>query len=400
MNEPVETTPAPVVETPAAPKTFAERIQERAAQFRTAAPPDDPVVAPPDVNAEATPDPVASDVSGDELPPVEGAVKDANGKWRGPDGKFVAAKTDDVVPDEPTETPTEPVLFTLAGDKERGEDDLELDLTGLPSEAVERLNRIKNDGLRRVEYNKQKVALDRAQAELKTVETEIAVNPVGFVLDRLPPVVRKDIAEALFLEHYDELIERFAGYSQSDGDRKLALSKVRDGLREGSKRVEAISSHEQRAAQVMDAARALIPDTASDEDAQEFITDAALHFEALTRQGTDIRPDAVPDLLASRLRRYGFHGKSPSQSSASAKPPVPKLAVASPKGPDAQTLAEKAKAQQQRLKVSQQSRQNGAAVAPAGAGATPTTRIQPPKGQTIEERAAWVRKNGFAAAVS
>lgn len=405
MSDSVETV-APVTPASSSPdtpaKSFVERVRENAAKF--AAQQSDP---PPteqtttETPTEATTE-VASDVSGGEQPPVEGATKDASGRWRGPDGKFVSAAVDAGTPDagtegEESETLGEPVLFTLAGDKERGEDDLELDLTGLPPDAIDRLNRIKNDGMRRQEFNKQKAVVDQRLTELKAVETEIQVNPVGFVLDRLAPTIRRDVAKALVLEEWDTIIDELARYAESDGTRKLALSDVRDGLRQSREKVDAMSAHERRASDVMNATRGLIPETASEEDAQDFIVDAARLFEDMTRQGLSVEPEKVPEYLASRLRRYGFQ---PAPQASGSPTQIPKLAVASPKGPNAQQLAEKAKAQQQRLKVAQQSRTNGAAVAPAGAGATPTTRLQPPKGQTIEERAKWVRQHGFTPAAS
>jgi hypothetical protein len=124
----------------------------------------------------------------------------------------------------------EPKLFVLKGEEQRGETDLELDITGLPPEAVERLERLAKQGMRAAEHKQamQKVRTERA--DLDAVETEIRVDPEGFVLNRLAPATRQKIAETLLLENWDALAPTIEQLWEDDAGRTKRLGDTRKSI--------------------------------------------------------------------------------------------------------------------------------------------------------------------------
>lgn len=300
------------------------------------------------------------------------------------------------------------VRVTLPGDTQRDEEDLDIEVTD-PAIA-ERLARLKNDGMRRNEFQRRIGEVATRESKLKEVEVSMATNPVGFMLDRITPARQIEVARALMAQHFEALAPDIEKFWYDESERKLALADIKESTIEARRTTESEVQYQAQIQQVIQTVQGLIPDTANDADAEEFLRDSLLHLEALSRERKAVvNPAEVPTLLTSRLTRYGFPKTgtpapaktAPSVTPVAPSPAAPRVAVARPVGEDAKAIADRAKAAQQRQKIVRAQRANAAAVAPAGAGAMPVERPKPPKGADVKAASAWVRdkltSNGWGA---
>jgi hypothetical protein len=142
----------------------------------------------------------------------------------------------------------------------------------------------------------------------------------------------------------------------------------------------------------MGAVEALIPEDASDDRVEAFMEDAIGFLEVkASKEGPDVvNPANIKNLLETRLRLHGITGSAPDVSDGSGDgattPTTPKIVLK--KATEAE--ATKAATEGENLKT-RSGKSKSTVTAPAGGGAE-TTQFNPPKGQTIKERIAWLRK--------
>jgi hypothetical protein len=321
---------------------------------------------------------------------------------RNPDGTFApkepAAEVTDTPADAPpaTETPdpdappvvdAEPKVFTLKGEEQRGESDLELDVTGLPPEAVERLERLAKQGMRRAEFDHEmrKVRADRAN--LDAVETEISVDPEGFVLTRVHPSKRLAIGQALLLEQFDDLAPMIEVLWNDPRARFEKLDAIRSEIANRRGEVASNVQASRQAAEIRAVVSELIPDGVSDADAQEFFATSIALLQQRAMQDQSVTSKDVPTLLAAHRRRFFGAGEvtapPPSRPKLAVKPTPTPAAPASPAPTtvlSAEEVARRAKARQAAL-----------ATAPRGAGVGAVQREPGPANETIEQRSRRLR---------
>jgi hypothetical protein len=217
------------------------------------------------------------------------------------------------------------------------------------------------------------------------LETSPEAIVEGMAPDRQERVLRYLLASNF--EAFRPLIQQ---WWEDDVARRSSLVDMKDTVRSTREQGNRAAQAERRAAEIRLAVRELVPPTATDQDARDFFTDAINDLTRVAQERGDIDPAAVPDLLKARLARYwGQSAPAPSPDSRTAS-----VAVARPVGPNAEAIAQRAKAQVARTQAAQAARKVAAKVAPQGAGAVPVVvNNQPPKGQTIAERVAWAKAN-------
>lgn len=352
------------------------------------------------LRAQAATEPAAPVIPTEAPDTAPSPVPPTDGQPRNPDGTFApkqpaegeaadpAAAAPPADPDaadpnaapDPDPNAAEPRLFTLKGEEQRGEADLELDITGLPPEAVERLERLAKQGMRRAEFDQSMRKVRTERADLDAVETEITVDPTGFVLNRVPPVRRQELAQTLLIEQFEALAPMIQELWENPSLRYAKLDEVRQTVESRRTNVVATVQASREAAAVRAAVGELIPDTASEQDAQEFFASAIALLQPKALAGERVAPDTVPAMLDAHRRR--FFGAGPA--AAPTPPARPRLAVRTtptPTGPQATapTLTSDQVAAQIRA------RQAAAAVAPVGAGAAAVQQPGPAKDETIEQ---------------
>lgn len=319
--------------------------------------------------------------------PADGQPRNADGTFAPKDG---VAPVDPAAPDAPIDPNAPPVdgeakVFVLKGESQRGETDIELDVTGLPPEVLERLERSEKQGMKRAEYNTamQKVRTERA--DLDAVETEIRVDPAGFVLNRVAPADRAHVAETLLLEQWDHLAPLIEQLWTDDAGRMRSLGERQRAIGDRRNDVVATVQASRDAANVRAAVSEMIPDNVQDDEASQFFTTAIALLQNKAVSGERITPADVPTLLAAHRRRFFGAADVP----ATTPPARPKLAVrttpsqtpapAAPKSSPSPVLTQADVTRQI------QARNAALAVAPQGAGAAAVQRPGGPPGETVEQ---------------
>lgn len=367
------------------------------------------VLTPVEAAAIATPVPVAADDASADIAAASRALREkALAQPRNPDGTFTtpegtapvveAAPADaEAVPQAdgapadapaPETTPeAEPKVFVLKGEAQRGEQDIELDITGLPPEVVERLERSEKQGMRRKEFDGAMQKVNKLQADLDAVETEIAVDSTGFVLNHVPSAKRGDLAQALIVEHLDELRPVISAIWDDEAARLRLLSDIRNGVQSRRTEVTTTVQGARAAAALRGAIGALVPDSADDGLAGEFFQTSVALVQAKLAQNQILTPEQLPEFLAAHRRRFfGADGE------AAPTPPVrPKLAV-KPKPPTAAAgTSPTTVLSQDAVKAQMAARTAALATAKQGAGAAAVQRPGPGPNATIEEASAFLR---------
>jgi hypothetical protein len=291
--------------------------------------------------------------------------------------------------EEPAEETPEPAVLVLKGDDQRGEDDIELDVTGLPDEVIQRIKRNENMGLRRKEYDTAMSKVADLEAQQVEVETRLRVNPEGFVLDNLAPATRLKVGAAILLEHWDEFAPDIQALWDDPTARARALTDIKNGVRNGSQLVQTQVSGAVFVKTMKQAINSTIPDGVDPSDAIAYRAAAEAVIAQEIESGKQVSPEKVPQLLSKLSTRYGF---VPEGDKDVAKPTRPKLAVINRTQKDGVVGSISNNAP---LNKAQQIQNRNAArkVAPQGAGAAPVQIAGPKKGATIQEASQFLRKS-------
>lgn len=378
-------TPAPALTTPLTNDALKQRIEELRSRVKETGSLM-PVKAAETVEA-------ATDVVADPAAVVDAPI-DTAARPRNPDGTFAKLNAD-ADPDLPAtadvatdgEIEETPALRVSLPPRNEGEPETEIEVND-PAIA-ERLRELRNNGMRRAEYNKQVSALAQQRAEMQEFAAIVETAP-EVLIDRMTPERRERLFSYMLAMDFETHRPKIEQWYQDDVARREALLGMRDQV--GKYRSEATqrSTAERRADEIRGAVRALVPETADEQDAQDFYTDALAHLTNVAHERGDIDPRAVAELLGSRHRRY-FGANAPAAAAASASAAI---AVARPVGPSAEELAKRARTAQARTQAAQATRVVAAKVAPQGAGAVPTVvDPRPPKGMDLKGTIEWARKN-------
>lgn len=355
-----------------------------------------------------------------ETPTTEKVVPvtpDAGERPRNPDGTFAPVVADPAADVEGADLaieavdpavdtkPVEPKLYKLAGETQRGEEDIELDISDLPPEVVERLERLESRGMRRGEFDKAMSKVSAAEAELAEFETQLRMDPTGVILQKTAPETQMALGMRIILEHWSTFAPEIERLWVDEPARLRALSEFREGSRSLSTKVETQIAVNRAVVGIRRAIDMTIPDGVDTADAREYRAAANARLADLSDQGQPLTPDKVAEYLAPLAARYGFHatGETPP-----ATPPArPKLAVYRPAQPgtavqngtqtEIQPVAQRQgvptvdSMSPARFTETVQQKTAARAVAPQGAGVTQVRRPAPPENASIEEASAFLR---------
>lgn len=319
-----------------------------------------------------------------EAPPADPAAPAPEGETP-PAEPVVEAPPEEVAPAVPE------IVVGLPGSRE-GEPDLEIVVTD--PQVAERLNDLRNRGLRRDELKRQMEPIEAARAERAAFDDAITIDPVGVVMERMGEENRVYAAKALLTDPAvlaalaaDEL---FADTLQWDEGR-LALAtermkNVRHDLRDRLTVAHTTRSARQKTAgDVLAALERIPPPSWNEEQAEQFIEDCFTDVkDYISRHGHQaFRIDDLPLVLQRRLRAMGMNplevaqriaetgngeGRVRPSAPAAAAPPVPPAPAVRP----VRTAAE--------LKTAAVAREKAAAI-PSGAHGAPVAGgpgFQPP----------------------
>lgn len=334
-----------------------------------------------------------------EVGDAEPIVRETDGaEWNGEagrwvlDGKFIAgeapegwvkpavpaapakpaAKPEKVTDDEPA---PKAIKVTLPGIADRGEEDIEVEVD---EEIAGRIQRLKNDGLRRKAYDERMADVQTREAKLEGYEQELEVDPIGFHLNKLSPDQQIEVARALVIEHLDALQPEIEKWLDEPAERHKQRADIKDTLRKSGERLSTAQRVREHARAIVSAAEQLVPEHVDPETARAFMADARRELAEAASAGERVSPETVATLLTRRVRLYGFD-KSPARSAA------PKKGSPAESGePEARPVSDRARevaarkptkadaaATQARIRRAQVARAAASRVAPVGAGAAP-----------------------------
>jgi hypothetical protein len=420
MPEPTKTTPtAPATSDPSGahdePSTLSgntNAIAQASKAFReapaaAAATPAAPAATGAAPAATASGDPAAD-------PADAGQPRNADGTFAPKAGDAAAAAGEDPAgavadPDPATDpaadpadpTAAEPKVFKLAGDPQRGEEDIELDITGLPEEVVKRLEINETRGMRRREFNEAMARVSKVESDFVEFETMLKMNPEGVVLDYMAPANRLKVGAAILLEHWDEFAPTIQALWEDPNARRSALLELRNGAQSMTTQVQQQVETNRKASAIRRAVETTIPEKTDPQDAVAYRAAAHALLVEQIRGGKEVTPDSVPQLLQTLAQRYGF-GAAPA---APATPARPKLAVISKSAQPGTATRQPAKAataadgktpvvssmSPEKFAAATAGRQAARQVAPQGAGALPVKQPGPPENASIAEASAFLR---------
>lgn len=273
------------------------------------------------------------------------------------------------------------VKVTLSGLGDKGESDIELEVD---PEIAERLNRLKSDAGRTRALQRRASQLDQREAELQAHQQEMDVDPVGFHLNKMPKERQLEVAQALLVEHLDDLMP-VIDQLRDPSVRMGAMRQFRDGLRASQERLAQARTVSTAVREVLQATESLIPETADSETADQFIADARRDLADAAARGEPVNRNTVKAVLARRLALYGFDAPKaspPGRSPAAPAPATPTVPTARPATDRAREFAAKARpaaaASPNRIRRVQADRAAAARVPSVGPGAAPTQRIATP----------------------
>lgn len=269
-----------------------------------------------------------------------------------------------------------------------------------PQKFLERANQLRNEGMRRRQFEEAMMEIEADRQELAWLEQEIRERPAEFITERISPQLLPEVARAVLArlsdDQFQDILTTVVGWETDPAARRLVAAEARErsiARREQLQSESAIAR--QRQAYIRDIANqimALVPDDMPDDQANGFFDFAVYKLDQWARsqpRGTRLDPAQVPELLEQlgALKPFGLS----VNDQAARKPTRDTTSNARPVRPaDDPELIARAKQTGEDLKRRME-RKRLAVTTPAGAGA-PAASLAPPKGQSFEERMNWLEK--------
>lgn len=337
--------------------------------------------------------------SADELEDIRTAQAEASGE------ETPESEADDGE-DEEEEGDGQPTVVRLPA-REEGDPDEEYEVDD--PKLAESINRLRNDVMRKREFKRQEAALSDQRAELDYVLDGLRLDPTGFILDEVKDEnVRQSIARHLMADPdiFTHVMEEFGALEDDeealDAKRtKLALER-RDARDEAEKTATRERTMRDQVAAIQDTIEGMGGDIEDEDRRLTFHRLAARDLADYIREKKieSIDPRDIPSILQQRgtLQLFGLKPGSAAARNGSrtdgaepTDPPQPKKAAAPAKAAAGGKRKVNVRKVGERFKAAREKRESAAAVAPAGAGASPS-RLNPPEGQGVRDRIKWFRK--------
>lgn len=333
----------------------------------------------------------------DPIPPVVDPAAPPADPAAPPADPAQAAAPEEPAPVDPAAIPeASPVTVVLPGLR-NGEQPIEIDFPD--QESADRVRAAMNDGMRADELRRQVGKVDAQRQELDYIEDMIRVDPVGFVVERMPTNVRLELAMTILaedgaLEQVRPMLDKWAENDDARKIDRLEAANVR--VQSRSKIDENVSVMRQQRAAVhavtstVDAMSSLVAPELQDQFVLDTLADMQSYAAQNPRVGRLQAPQIVK-LLETRLRVYGL--KPADALAAIQSPPTRGLPTAQPKGEAAQKIAAQVAAARQTgedLRSRAAVRRAAASVPSPGAGGAPPATVLPK--ETMQARIDRVRQ--------
>jgi hypothetical protein len=421
-NEEIVTEDAAEVEAPVAQEEAQESpapggVRGAIAEARARLAEGKPLIPADEEEEDAAPEPTGEGATAAEEEGSEEEALDAGGGEEDEDAPGEEEGADEGE-GEDAESDDELVVFRLPP-RNPNEEELEVEL---PKELEEHFNRLKNGYMRgeaarevlsRAEAKEEELRADREEIQL--IDSELEADPVGFVSKRVAPQYRKALLMELLADDElwgdEKLQNNLREWEHSPETREQFRTKVeRDRLKEERER----DNHARARKVAREGAAKTAAIVRSFMDGEDDIgRREKFHRLAMTQLGelaaqtgrTEFTQKEVIEYLDRQgiLNGYGLdpsslEGAAPGKTGADASPP--RQEGDRPKGRKPavrarRVTAEEARETGKRLKEGSQRRRAAGSYAPTGAGA-PAAGVELPKGQTVKERIAFVRRRGIA----
>lgn len=294
----------------------------------------------------------------------------------------------------------------------------------VPAELEEDFRRLRNGYMRGEQAREERAAAEQIRdqvqadkAEVEFIDRELREDPVGFVADHVKDTeIRKGLLKELLaddeLYNDEELQEEIRSWERDPRQRELFRTKQEaERLKERQKRQEEQRQTQEAREGVRETAQevlSIIPEDFEPERGDRFYRRALKELGELAhREGrTRFSRDEIVDYLSKEgiLDGFGIDAQAAREAAS-----IREAAARGEAGDDTSSggrkkatprrarraTAEEARKTPERLKSGSKKRKAAAAYAPAGAGA-PSATAELPKGQSVKDRIAHVRKKGLA----
>lgn len=290
--------------------------------------------------------------------------------------------------------------------------DESFELVAHDEETAERLRQLSNAAMRREEYNRQVESLESRFEEFREVEREFQADPAAFLAEEVKPEIRKDVVLRLLADDatYDEVASTLRQWEMNPDRKRADIAELE---RDAYKRKDEVSREDRVRQTARSAARqarqhmeTLVDEAGiSGPAAEKILKDGMSELGQAMMQAEvyDISLDQAKNVLSQTgtldllgLSANGSKGRSSSRGGSSEETRSKGRVRAV--DPDSEE-AEKARRTGEELEKKAGSRR-AAAATPQGAGASAASQVQPPEGQSVEERIKWARKKGLGAVLS
>lgn len=295
-------------------------------------------------------------------------------------------------PEEEEETDPKKFTASLPG-RHPGDPDVEIEVED--QALAERINQLRNNGMRREQFETAMVEIQAAQDELAGIEEEFTIDPAGFVLNNLEGDTIPTVALALLTEPkvwdslkstLEKLFDDPKELRTLQAEAKAARLETKDKLKEAA---TARKQQTENARQITNAIDLMVPETLVDSRRQALIKDLTRdireHIERNKLQKLDAKD--LPTIVADRLQLNGIDPLDARKAIKQGKRSQGKPSTAK------KTPPKKPKSGKELHRASVKRKQVAAAPGP-GKKAAPTEPKKLPAGQTIQERVAAVKKAG------
>jgi hypothetical protein len=353
---------------------------------------DDPPADPPDDEPEDEDQP-EDEEDDDELPDEDDDGEDEEEEEpeesEGDDGEDEESEEEEGDEDEEEE----PKRFTasLPG-RHPGDPDVEIEVDDQAT--AERINQLRNEGMRREQFDAGMAEITAAQEELAQIEEAFTIDPAGFVLDNLDEENAPNVALALLTEPkiwealqstVDALLSDPKELRTLQAEAKAARLETKQRLRDASERRKV---QEANAREITGAIDVMIPEAMSQAQRSALVKDLTRdikeHIERNNLQSLDVKD--LPTIVSDRLQLNGIDPLEARKSIKNGK--------RSPAKPTTKKRSrQKPKSGKQLVKASAKRKKAAASPGP-GKKAAPTDPKKLPAGQSIQDRIKAVRKAG------
>ena len=259
---------------------------------------------------------------------VTGDGTDAEGAP--PAGELPEAAADEFVP------------FVLAGDPARGEEDITIEFPNDPV-VQERLARMRNEGMRRREFESAMAQVEQHRLQAEQVITTATLDPAGFAAEYFPPEAKQALVLSWLSDpEFLDSVRDDVAVLDDDAQRRRVAAEARLRLEDTRKQVaQTLTERQQNRAitqQVTTALGALVPDTLPANAREQWI--ASMHREladavrsgAVTKQQL-MNPLVLPSVLGPTLQAWGV--QNPMQRIAAVLDGAAPASVSAPRAPNA-----------------------------------------------------------------